>query len=268
MDNERQKVPEWATQSFRWMFDQVGRLTQTLHLSINGVQAGRGAPEVVALLREVKGCDPALHRPEALENAQRTSDFATREIQEDFPVLHGQAVVVLWAYLEALVRQLVADCICNDPESVKGEAFEKIRVRLAEYERLDQVDKAFFVVDALEKELGNGTMGGTRRFEALLSAVGLGGDVPPRLERTVLELGQVRNSIMHRGGVADRKLLAACPWLELKPGDRLTVGSEGFARFRQATHDYAELVLCRVLERFGRDTEQHRTQLLERLLRE
>ncbi len=83
---------------------------------------------------------------------------------------------------------------------------------------------------------------GVGRFEAVFDAIGLGGPVEDEPRRAFLELSEIRNAIVHRGGRADRRLVERCPWLGLEVGGELQVESTRFSSYFLAVHWYvAEL---------------------------
>lgn len=88
-----------------------------------------------------------------------------------------------------------------------------------------------------------------RGFEGLLRLIDLTGPVEDETKRTLYELGQVRNVIVHRASIADRKLVKACPWLNLSPGTKVVVTSTAFARYVNAVQDYLVALLSRVKSR-------------------
>jgi hypothetical protein len=249
------------------MAEQSERLAQTVHLAMKGISFAQNAQRVAELLNRIDDNDAEEDGRVRLQRAQAETALAGREVSQGFPVLHAQAVVTQWAYLEACVRRLLADWVQNEPSCLGGDAFQKVRVRLADYERLDGIDKAFFVVDAFERENGAGLQNGVDRFETLLSAVGLNADVPAALKRLIFELGQVRNVILHRGGVVDRKFSDACPWLGVKVDDQLQVTHTKYAEYGRAVQDYFTLLICRVGDRFGVEVHDERSAILARYTR-
>jgi hypothetical protein len=83
---------------------------------------------------------------------------------------------------------------------------------------------------------------GATRFDALLGLVGLDGDVPAAVRRHLFELGQVRNVMLHRGGLVDREFAAACPWLGAEVGAPLKIGHHRFEEYAfGAMHYVAEI---------------------------
>jgi hypothetical protein len=79
---------------------------------------------------------------------------------------------------------------------------------------------------------------GVGAYESLLEPIGLGGHVPDRVRRTLLECQQVRNVIVHRNGVCDTRLVQACPWLGLKIGETISVHKRAFERYSTAVRWY------------------------------
>lgn len=262
MKQEDKSVHNWATASFRQTLEQFERLSQTLHLAMRGIAFARNSHRIAELLHRIDGEPDDGAR--GLKRAQEEADLATREVEEGFPILHAQATVTLWAYLEASVRQVVADWIHNEPSCLRHAQFEKVRVRLAEYERLDPSEKPLFIVEALEREFAVGLQNGVTRFEALLAPVMLAGDVPGDLGRRIFELGQVRNVIVHRAGMADKRFCEACPWMRAEIGKALIVSHPDYAKYNRAVHDYFMLIICRVGERLGVDATIERSAVFDR----
>lgn len=259
---QKGRVPAWATAAFKQMLDQTERLEDVVHLAMRGIGIVQKAHEAVELLALIDGDVTSTDAEERLDRAKRESDLAEREVADGFPVLHSQAVVTLWALLEACVRRLVADWLTNEPTSLQNTPFDKVKVRLAEYERLEKAERMLYVADALEREVAASLQTGVGRFESLLEALRLSGDVPDLLRRELYELSQVRNAIVHRGGSVDRRLAEACPWLSLTPGELVLISHKMFGKYAGAVHAYLILLICRVAERFGVDVSHNRAAVI------
>lgn len=52
-------------------------------------------------------------------------------------------------------------------------------------------------------------------------------------------MAEVRNVLLHRGGVVDEWLVSKCPWLDLKPGEELIVDDKKLEKFVDAAHLFA-----------------------------
>jgi hypothetical protein len=80
-------------------------------------------------------------------------------------------------------------------------------------------------------------------------------------------LGQIRNVIMHRGGIADRRIVAACPWLGLAAGDEVIITRGRCELYGWAANSYVAELISRVNERFGLDIAKARAERAERFAR-
>ena len=249
-------APQWALAPFHLFFEQSERLQDVVRLSVNGISGLRGLPKVVQVLADVDEKLP--DHDDRLADAKKQAELAQREIDSGFPLLYANASVTLWSYLESMVRATVVAWLKNDPSVWQVDIIAKLRVRLGEYEQLSQEERLYYVAELIEAETAAGLRNGAERFEAMLRPFRLDGSLPEKLRRDVFEFGQVRNAIVHRGGRTDRQLASSCPWLGLSPGTDLSVGREQFDRFQRATHNYVLLLICRVGERFGRDTTEHK----------
>lgn len=88
-------------------------------------------------------------------------------------------------------------------------------------------------------------------FESALGTVSLSGPVDEPVGKQILELQQLRHALVHRGGMADRRLCGRCPWLGLKPGDRITLKRAELTRLLGAVQTYAGQIEARVRARYG-----------------
>jgi len=65
----------------------------------------------------------------------------------------------------------------------------------------------------------------------------------------------VRNVIVHRGSVADRRLILACPWLNLKAGDKVEITHEILGKYFKALNDYLMIVIRRLGVKYDVDID-------------
>lgn len=110
------------------------------------------------------------------------------------------------------------------------------------------MEQCEYIVRLLDQQCA---LEGISQFEHLLSPVGLAGSIDDGIRRDLYELEQLRHVLVHRRGLADRKLLDACPWLGRSLGDRVEVDHSTYRRLWQASHAYAYELLRRVAEQFG-----------------
>jgi hypothetical protein len=252
-------APRWATQPFRELIDHTERLGQLLHLSMRGISMIRAVPKVIEALAQAEGHDGGEGR-QRVQDAEREAELARREVSEGFPLLHAHTAIALWSALEAAVRLFMARWLQHHKPAMEVEVVQKLRVRICEYERLDGEDRFFYILDRLEQELSAPLKNGITKFESLLEPFGLAGPVDEDVRRDLFELSQVRNALVHRSGVADRRLVEACPWLQLKAGDQIHVRHEATQRYFASVMKYSIALIVRMGEHFGVDMSKFRSK--------
>lgn len=256
MNKEHEESPnvskrKWATQAFHDFMDHQERVMQVVDLSRRGIRMTTGAPRLIAATAEVEGTVSDPEVTEQLDNAKSYADLAQREIDNDFPMLHSQAVVSLWGALETLTLTVVAVWIVNRPGILHKEPWLSLKVKVGEYETLDTEQKALHLANLIDQMLSGPMKGGVNRFESLLETIGLKGAVGEGVRKGLWELQQARNVIVHKRGKADRKFCEACPWLGLVPGAEISVTSQKYEEYYRATHDYVLELVVRTGEHFG-----------------
>lgn len=244
-------APQWAMQPFDDFMDFVERLGEVVELSTLGISTLRGMPKLVEAVAKAHGMADTLDTKAQLERAQRLAELAHRESSTGFPLIHAQATVTLWGALEDLIRSFVAKWLQQVPTVLLNSPLSTLKVPVGEYEKLSPEEKGIFLADALDRSMNGALKQGVTRFEALLEPLGLSGSVPENVRKEIFELGQVRHAIAHRRGIADRRLLEACPWLTVSPGSTLLMSHRDFGRYHDAVVRYVTELVYRVGEHFG-----------------
>jgi hypothetical protein len=159
--------------------------------------------------------------------------LAQTEIENQFPLLHAQVAIAQWGALESLIRTFLASWLLNNPSARTVQGLRRVRVRVAEYEDLAAEERYFHVIDLLEDELQTRRQPGIARFESLLEVFGLTSPVSDAVKKDLFELYHVRNVLVHRRGLADRRVVQACPWLSLSAGQPVVVTHASAHRYEQ-----------------------------------
>lgn len=73
----------------------------------------------------------------------------------------------------------------------------------------------------------------------MLQALGLHIEFSPGNEQLLSELAELRNVILHRGGIVDQRFKDKCPWRPDKIGDRVRVSYELMKRYFEGAGDFA-----------------------------
>jgi hypothetical protein len=245
--------------------DGILQVDRVLRLSIEGIaQVSQMVPLVEALANyEVVTGERETDDERDIESARKRSEFAQREIDTGFPVLHAQAVVASWGFIEAMVEDLVVCLLMVEPGHLSHDSLRRIRIPLAEYESLEPEERMRFLVKEFARQSSADLKQGVSGFEMLLDLVGLSGAIDAEIRRDLFELSQVRNVVVHRSDVADRRFCDACPWLGLSPGDQVRVSHEDYLRYSSAVGEYFTVILERDLVRTGVSPEEAATRMAQ-----
>lgn len=240
------KLPEWITDHFTEALNSQELLMQITDISARGIGVLRGMPRIVKVLADVEGKSDDPNSVKRLERAQKEAELACTEVEKDFPVLHGLAVVGLWSWMEHFVKGFTALWLTHRRDALDVPAVQKLRVRLGEYLQLQKAEQAQFLVELLEQELASPLKRGAARFESLLQPFELSFQLPDGCGQTLFELQQVRNAIAHRNGRADRRLRSDCPWLKLKINQPVLVSRKMLHAYSGAAGEFLLALLYRV----------------------
>jgi hypothetical protein len=253
-------LPAWQYAPFDRFFEYAEQVDRLLHLTVHGI---RILSTHDTLVDRVQDYDNVRHRYESdpsgkakspkqvaeLEAARAEAAFARAEVENDFPKLRAHSLLDLWGALEVLIEDLLVAWLMHAPELLSSDQLSRVRIPLGEYQRLDEEERLRFLVHELVRERKADLKGGVTRFEVMLAVIGLDGEVGNSLRQAMWEVHQVRNSLAHRTGLADRRLLAACPWMPLNIGDPVPVKES--QRYDIAITSYVFIIFNRARSRGG-----------------
>lgn len=247
------KVPAWAVSHFRSTVNAHETLGQLIHISEKGISVLRGMPKIVKVLANVEGSLSDPKSKKKIDLAEKEAALAQTEVDKDFPVLHGLAVVALWSGLEHFTKGLIALWLMHRKDALTAPSVQRLKVKLGDYLQLSKAEQAHYLVELLEQDLASRLKRGVSRFESLLEQFSLGGSLPDGCAKTLFELQQVRNVIAHHNGIADRRLRSECPWLKLKLNQPVPVTKEMLNEYFNAAMEYALTVFYRIGDAYGHD---------------
>jgi hypothetical protein len=124
-------------------------------------------------------------------------------------------------------------------------------------------DRAELMFIALKQKLSVALKPGVARMEELLEPVGLHGQINDAVRRLLLELGAVRNVLVHRNGITDKRFIVACPWLQCREGRPLSLSHNHFEMYWFAVGWYMLEISRRVVRKFNLLTEVEEKELIE-----
>jgi len=165
-----------------------------------------------------------------------------------------QSTVVLWSSLEAFVNDFLILWLKNVPSALKSDDIVRIKISIAQYNQMNDEERLQYILDMLKQSLNVPNKQGINGFEALLQVFDLTGSIDRDISRDLYELSHIRNVIVHRRSIADKRLIDACPWLNLSIGDRVIVDSAIHLRHVNAVKEYIKTMFQRVTEFFSSGT--------------
>ncbi|QJW94912.1 hypothetical protein [Frigoriglobus tundricola] len=89
-DNPKKGAPEWATNPFSELTEDVGYLTRTLDMCIRGITMFRAMPQMVSAVAKAQGKTDHEDTAKERENAVKHAEFAMKELETGFPILYAQ----------------------------------------------------------------------------------------------------------------------------------------------------------------------------------
>lgn len=260
-DTAKAMLPEWARLPFDDFRQQVMEIGDVLDLACQGIAMLRGRPQALealaqatALDNEGAQADDSESKPDYLDSldaAKRQADLAQGEVDKNFPLLHSQAIISLWSSLEALIENFLAAWLENEPTARLIDPVRKLKISMWQYDEMNSGERNLYTVELLEREVNSPLNQGVARFESLLDVFGFGGGTTEDVRKDIFEMNHIRNVLVHRRGRADRRLVDACPWLELKVGEPIQVSHQQFGRYYISTTQYFFDVYNRVRAHYG-----------------
>jgi hypothetical protein len=202
--------------------------------------------------------EPSEEQNLRIAEAKERAAFAKKEIKEGFPLLCAHSLVGLWGAFEAAVDDFLSIWLEAHPANLTEAGSIRLRVSASDLLVPIEQDRVRLVLAELARSLSVEARIGASRFEAILSRVGLSGEVPETVRHQILEMQQVRHIWAHRGGRPDGVFQSRCPWMEPDPNGRIKVDVERLNNYGAATVQYAIDVENRALRQHGFENRRGR----------
>ena len=259
-------LPDYAADPLRRFMDYARESERLLHISMRGLSMVQRAPQLLQALAKVepildhdvpadKQAAKALETQRSLELAKTDAEFADIEEKSGFPLLHAHTLVGLWGALEAAIEDMMVGILLNEPQLLQSDAVGKVKIPIAEFETLEKEERMRLLITEVERNCGYSKKFGVDCFDALLETIGVAGAVDPEVKKTCREMHSLRNVIVHRNSIVDRRLVSACPWLGLRIGDKVTVTHDDLGRYYRALIQYGLAITYRLGERYDVDID-------------
>lgn len=209
---------------------------------------------------------------------EELAEFSRVQESRGFPYLYSTASVRLWSILEAFVDDVLEFMLANlTPEKASSDLLS-VEGSLLEFSMMSSEDQAIYLLARVKEMLSSRLKLGVGRFEAPLGYVGLSGGVNDAVRRSLFELSEVRNIVVHKNSSADSRLIENCPWMNLEIGEPIDITREVYEIYVQASLWYLVEMGERMRERHPdlpleyedeasnmRDVQAHQETTLESL---
>jgi hypothetical protein len=258
-------LPNYSSESLRRFMDEWNEDSHLLHLCMRGIRVLSGMPNIFSALIET---DPEPQNQEQKEKLKKNlieakleAEMAENEEKRDYPLLHAHTLVACWASFEAAIEDTVVKVLLNEPHCLKNKTFARTRISLAEFQAADDEGRIRYLLAEICRSPGRKQ--GIDFFETQLACVDLTGPVDEDVKKSIWEMHHIRNVIVHRASCVDSKLVEACPWLDLKIGQKLSVSHKMVGVYGRALCDYTLTIAHRLGKRYGVDIETRIRQATE-----
>lgn len=248
---DRRKFGKELINSLTYFFDQLNEAHSLSSAMASGINF------MMQLTDETDGLKPAdveggKEALDSIKNSLHKSTIACKkQTDEGMPFLHNQLTISLYSILEGSIKQLIILFFTKKEDLYEIDELRKINVGFIQYHSMDETEKYEYLFSEYEKKIASGTNYGLERFEKLLKPIGLKGkgDISSAINICILELAQIRNSLLHRGGKVDRMFLEKCPWLKkdgFKIGQTIKIDSEKYHFYSKGAEVYIRLLAKRI----------------------
>lgn len=246
-------VPTYVGDPLQNLLDYWRESTKLLHAAMTGISVLRAMPNAIRAVMKATGDDEDQAK---LATAKESAEFAEKECASGFPLLHAHTVVGCWGALEVSIEDMLVNILMNEPPVLQNASFSRLRVPLSEFEALDKEERMRLLLKEVARSSTGGRRSGIDGFEVLLASIGLSGPVDEENRRVIWEMNHVRNVIVHRASLADRKIVQNCPWLSFNIADKVVVPHQKLMEYGKGLANYVLIILRRACVRYGVDVER------------
>ena len=168
------------------------------------------------------------------------------QVFEDFQSLKAQTLIALWTGLELMIEDLFVAWMLNFPDCLNDKEFQNLKIPLSEFCSLDEESRIRKLYKLyIDQKNGAKTLG-IGRFEVVLRALGLAGEVTDNISQSIYELNLLRNLFAHQGGRVDLKFRATEFGQVYELGKTFHIHDNPFRGYCSFTINYAETILERI----------------------
>lgn len=250
-----EKLPQILVDRHSAFMDNV---LDIVHITIAATQELARYPQMLALHKAVENARRVIGEPNSsasTKHVEHLLPFVEKEKTRDFALLYGMATITLWSALEAFVDDYLVAALECFPSFASTQSVGRVKIAIGEYEEMTDHDRRRYILESLKGDTASRLKPGIGRFESILDRFNLGGAVGDELRSCLLEFSNVRNVLVHRSGIADRRLIAQCAWMGLTVGNPIDVNRNMLDTYATGALCYGAIVHRRMLLKHGCNSE-------------
>lgn len=197
---------------------------------------------------ELIDAEPAVtHDTDAESESAQTRRDAVQKLVEMGPQrLDYHNAVSMWAAFEVFVEDVFVT-VAGGIEIDEAHPLSKVRVPLALFEKLTSEERLRLLGSRYETRVT-----GVDRFDELLDVLHCKPEIEDlNIREHLRELQQVRNVVLHRGGIADHRLANLVRTFAIQAGDELELTHEQLMAYASALNTYGVRVVVKAYEAAG-----------------
>jgi len=170
-----------------------------------------------------------------LQSSKDDAAFAADEIKNGFPTILSHHAIALWAGVETAIEQTILGLIrrVQDAHDLIIAHSPTLNAEKFKTKTANDAEKALSLWD---REIKAHSFD---RSMQMLAALKVPVTISTEHRRSLIELSEVRNVLLHKGGFADARFLDKCPWLKLKVGDAFKVDVKRLGDYFDAASQFA-----------------------------
>jgi hypothetical protein len=234
-------APSWASKPFNVCRRRLADEDRYINIVMSGFFQLQQLPDLIETV------DDDDIDEDTRQAVRADAAWISKEENDGFPVLHAHAVVGIWSAIEVLAEDFAIAWLRNRRIAWDKPEIAKLKIPLSQYNQLNDDERPRFVVLELGRMMGADLRRGVGKLTSLLSVFGLAPMIGPNTRLALHELCQIRNAVVHCGGLADKKLIEECPHLGFRSGQRIRINHKLYLWYHKAANCFAERVANQAL---------------------
>lgn len=196
------------------------------------IELGRPLLEYALIKLEESNISDTSPLSRLLTDAPIQEEWAIELRSSDYSTLHSHSLVSIWGVLESCLENLVVTILMNDADIFQKLTSSGLKIDPSKIASGINEEDARALYQKIENHVrvkGNIVL----TYEAVLSLFDLSAACLQHTE-SLLSANALRNCIMHRGGIIDKKAINQAPELSLWLGKKYNLTSDDYLKYYDA----------------------------------